>query len=504
MSKKRKFLLNGLVLTVVGLVMRAVALYLGAYISGVIGAEGIGLQSLIGTVYSLAVTLATSGVGLSVTRLVAASIGEGGADVKRILRGAFVYALVFGTLATVLLVIFAAPIGKYVLMDVRTVSALRILSLSLLPMALSCVISGYFIAVRRVVLNASVQIAGQILRIILTIILLVRFSGKGVETAVMALALGAVVTEIVCFLVALVEYLFDRRIHAISGHGGSKIKQVAKMALPLALSQYVRSLLLSLEHSLIPRRLTDRGNTREQALSSYGYLHGMALPIILFPMTPLGSFSGLLVPEFAESEGAGDNARMQRIASEAMSTTLIYAVMAAVFIFAFAEELGYVIYGTYEAGKYISLLSPVIPLMYLDHVTDSILKGVGEHVFSMWVNIADSFLSVILVYVLIPIFDISGYALVIIIMELFNFVLSFIRLKKRIPFKVKKSGGLLALASSMVAVFSASRIFNFSGSGATPLWLTMKIVFALSVFLALVIGATMIKSLKNEKLSCQK
>ena len=158
MSKKRKFLLNGLVLTVVGLVMRAVALYLGAYISGVIGAEGIGLQSLIGTVYSLAVTLATSGVGLSVTRLVAASIGEGSGDTRRILHGAFVYALAFGTLATVLLAIFAAPIGKYVLMDVRTVKALRILSLSLLPMALSCVISGYFIAVRRVALNASVQI----------------------------------------------------------------------------------------------------------------------------------------------------------------------------------------------------------------------------------------------------------------------------------------------------------------------------------------------------------
>ena len=501
MSKKRKFLLNGLVLTVVGLVMRAVALYLGAYISGVIGAEGIGLQSLIGTVYSLAVTLATSGVGLSVTRLVAASIGEGSGDTRRILHGAFVYALAFGTLATVLLAIFAAPIGKYVLMDVRTVKALRILSLSLLPMALSCVISGYFIAVRRVALNASVQIAGQILRIILTVTLLVRFSGKGVETAVMALALGAVVTEIMCFFVALAEYLVDRRVHGISGHGGCDTRRVAKMALPLALSQYVRSLLLSLEHSLIPRRLTDRGNTREEALSSYGYLHGMALPIILFPMTPLSSFSGLLVPEFAESEGAGDTGRMQRIATEAMSVTLIYAVMAAVFIFAFAEELGYVIYGTYEAGKYISLLAPVIPLMYLDHVTDSILKGVGEHVFSMWVNIADSFLSVILVYLLIPIFDISGYALVIVIMELFNFSLSFIRLRKRIPFKVKTLGGLLALVSSIVAVFIASRIFRFSGNGATPLWLTMKIVFALSIFLALVIGALVIKTLKNENKS---
>ena len=96
MSKRVRFFYNGLLLSAVGLVMRAVGLFLGAYISGVIGAEGIGLQSLIGTVYSFAVTLATSGVGLSVTRLVAASIGEGRADGERILRGAFMYAFLFG------------------------------------------------------------------------------------------------------------------------------------------------------------------------------------------------------------------------------------------------------------------------------------------------------------------------------------------------------------------------------------------------------------------------
>ena len=50
MSKRVRFFYNGLLLSAVGLVMRAVGLFLGAYISGVIGAEGIGLQSLIGTV----------------------------------------------------------------------------------------------------------------------------------------------------------------------------------------------------------------------------------------------------------------------------------------------------------------------------------------------------------------------------------------------------------------------------------------------------------------------
>jgi len=499
MSKRVKFFYNGLLLSAVGLAMRAVGLFLGAYISGAIGAEGVGLQSLIGTVYSFAVTLATSGVSLSVTRLVAASIGDGGGGGERLLRGAFLYAFLFGAGATLLLLLAAEPIGVFVLSDARVSGALRILSLSLLPIALSSVISGYFVAVRRVTLNAAVQVLGQILRIVLTVVLLVRFAGAGVEAAVMALAIGSSATELICFLVALLEYIIDRRIYRTVENKGYATADVARMALPLAFSQYVRSFLLSVEHSLIPRRLIERGNSREQALSSYGYLHGMALPIILFPMTPLGSFSGLLVPEFAESEGAGDRARMERIATEAISKTLGYAVMMAVFIFAFAEDLGYVIYGTYEAGHFIGFLAPVIPLMYLDHVTDSMLKGIGEHVYSMWVNIADSFLSVLLVYVLIPIFDISGYALVIIIMELFNFAMSFIRLKKRIAFKTRITSALLPLLASSVATIVSSRVFTFSGEAAKMSWLIMKLLFALSIFAAIISGVEIIRNVRKKE-----
>ena len=499
MSKRAKFFYNGLLLSAVGLAMRAVGLFLGAYISGVIGAEGVGLQSLIATVYSFAVTLATSGVSLSVTRLVAASIGEGGVGGERILRGAFIYAFLFGAGATLLLLLLAEPIGIYILSDTRVSGALRILSFSLLPIAISSVISGYFVAVRRVTLNAAVQVLGQILRIGMTIILLVRFAHEGVEAAVMALAVGSTVTELICFLVVLLEFLIDRRIYHTVENKGYATAEVARMALPIALSQYVRSFLLSVEHSLIPRRLIDRGNSREEALSSYGYLHGMALPIILFPMTPLGSFSGLLVPEFAESEGAGDRARMERIAAEAISKTLGYALMIAVFIFAFSEELGYVIYGTYEAGHFIGFLAPVIPLMYLDHVTDSMLKGIGEHVYSMWVNIADSFLSVLLVYLLIPVFDISGYALVIIIMELFNFIFSFLRLKRRVAFKTRITSALLPLFASTLATFIASRVFVFSGEAVAMPWLVMKLLFAFSIFVLIISGTKIVGSIREKK-----
>jgi hypothetical protein len=66
------------------------------------------------------------------------------------------------------------------------------------------------------------------------------------------------------------------------------------MAVPLALSAYVRSVLLNIEHILIPRKLRQRGESETEAYSHYGILHGMALPLILYPMSPLSSFSGLL------------------------------------------------------------------------------------------------------------------------------------------------------------------------------------------------------------------
>ena len=499
MSAKRKFIYNGIVLTLVGFAMRGVALFLGAYISSEIGAEGIGLQGLIATVYSFAVTFATSGVSLSVTRLVASSIGEGRGG-GRVMRGAFLYALCFGAVATAILFIFADLIGAVILSDVRIAVALRILSLSLLPIALSSVISGYFVAVRRVALNATVQISGQLMRIGLTVFLLGRIDGADIGASIRALALGATVTEMICFVIALMEYLFDKRLLQGQKEGGVGITEVSKMALPLAFSAYVRSFLLSVEHSLIPRRLVDRGNSRSEALASYGYLGGMALPIILFPMTPLSSFSGLLVPEFAESEASSDNARIRRMASGAIEKALVYAIIVAVFIFAFSEELGYVIYDTYAAGRYIGFLAPVIPLMYLDHVTDSMLKGIGEHVYSMWVNIADSFLSVFLVWVLIPIFDISGYAMVIIAMELFNFTLSYLRLRKRIRFAFNPLRAIvIPLIAAIISIIVAKSAFVFTGNSASAFWLIMQIIFGACICIAILLAMEISKSYREIK-----
>lgn len=484
MSERTRFFKSGVMLTLVSLAMRTVAMLFSAFISRNVGAEGVGLYTVIMTVYSFAVTFATSGISLTVTRLVASAIGEGRVErVGRVIRGAVLYSLAFGALSTLLLFFGADVIGRYILNDIRTVHSLKLLAFSLIPISLGSIISGYFVGVRRVGFNASAQVFSQFIKISVTVLLVIRFSSYGIERSVSALCLGITVTELIGFLIQSLEFGYDRIKHGKNvGARGTEISEIAKTALPLAFSAYVRSAFLTLEHILIPRRLRDGGESAKDAYSHYGLLHGMALPIVLYPMSPLSSFSGLLVPEFAADISRGGRARMNRIGSEAMNTTLTYSAICAVMLYFFAEELGYAVYGSYDAGKYITMLAPVVPIMYLDHVTDSMLKGIGEQVFSMWVNISDSILSILLVWFLIPRMGIGGYALVIIIMEVYNFALSYRRLKKHVKLSLTPIASLaLPLSAGSAAACITDALFRFGGSASPVIWLVMKMVFCLAL-----------------------
>ena len=202
-------------------------------------------------------------------------------------------------------------------------------------------------------------------------------------------------------------------------------------------------------------------------------------------MAAISSFAGLLVPKFAECSARADRARADRIGNEAVNTTLSFAAVCAVFLFVFSEELGYNVYDSYSAGYYIAMLAPVVPIMYLDHVTDAMLKGVGEQVYSMWVNISDSLISIVLVWTLIPRLGILGYAIAIIGMEAYNFTLSALRLRRHVSFKIDIFSSLaLPSALALISSLITRSIFSMNGSVTTPRWLVFKMLFSLAVFLA--------------------
>ena len=482
MNRKKQFFKNGILLTLVALSMRGVGLFSSSYITSIVGAEGVGLYTLIMTLYGFALTFAMSGISLAMTNLVAASIAKGARAVSSVVRAGVLYALCFGGAATAVLFLFAPFFGGTILSDARTVLPIRILALSLLPEALLSVLTGYFVGIRRVENNAVLQIIAQIFKLLLVIFFVGRVGGQGIAIACVALAVSVVLTDCAMLLVAIFQFLHSRR-GAAHGESREAISNVCRMAFPLAVSAYLRSALLTLEHILIPKRLRLFGQSAAASLASYGILHGMALPLVLYPMAPLTSFAGLLVPEFAEAGAAGDMRRCERMCEKTLRATLGYGIGVSAVLGLFSEEIGHLFYHSAEAGRYIAMLAPVVPIMYLDHATDQMLKGIGEQVASMWINITDSLLSVALVYFLLPIFGVPGYAAMIIGMELYNFLLSFRRLRRRICFRLSPIASIaIPLAAALVSVRACEHLFLMNGTATRLPWMLVKLVFFICVY----------------------
>ena len=76
-------------------------------------------------------------------------------------------------------------------------------------------------------------------------------------------------------------------------------KRMVRFCVPVALNDYLRSGLGTLEQFLIPHGLSRCGGSRTKALADYGTIHGMVFPILLLPNTVLFAVSDLLVPRLA-------------------------------------------------------------------------------------------------------------------------------------------------------------------------------------------------------------
>ena len=508
-----RFALNALSLIAVNLFMRTVGVAFNAYLAGRAGGEVMGLYTLLFGVYGLALTLGSGGINLGTTRMVADVLGEFCPEdhgqeqpavcrraIRRVMRKCLTYSLLCSTGAGLLMLVAAPWIGNVWLGDSRTVLSLRVLALTLPPIAVCACLGGYFTGVRRVVKTAAVGIGVQFLRIGLCAYLLTKWLPEGVEMTCLALVLGGALSEVCGLILTVLAYRIDRYRHLRGGaeglcpESGASIstRKLLGITVPVTMAACLRSGLLTLQHILIPRGLKQSGASWESALTSYGVLHSMALPVVLFPSAFISSFSGLLVPEVAESMARGDRERVARLAFRFVTPALIFSFGVAGIMGCFGRELGMAVYGSAEAGDYIRLLAPLIPIMYVDSTVDAFLKGMGEQVYSMNVNIIDAGVSVLLVWLLLPHMGLWGYVVAIYVTETLNTTLSLCRMLRmsRMPVRLWKQvfGPLLCAVGAATLCRVAGTVAGLSLSGVTGLILWVCLCGMLYLLLCLATG----------------
>ncbi len=415
-------------LTFTMLLLRTAGVFFSSRLALRAGASVMGLYSQIMTVYAFAVTAASAGVNLGSLRVISESYGSNRcSDIRLALRECVSYCIKSGMIISILLFTLAPFFGGVILGDSRTVSSLRILALALPFIALSNAFHGYFNGVNKIYKSAAVNLIEQFIRISMTLGALTVIKTTDTETICKSLVFCNAFSEAFSCLILFILYLFDRRrFPTVKGSGRVLRKRFVGITLPFACSALIRSGLTTAEHIFIPIGMRQNGADTEAALAGYGIVAGMVMPVLLYPMSLLSAFASVSVSELSARASAGeDKGLLRRTISKGIGLSLTYAIGAAAIIRYFASSLGSTLYGNAQSGELIRIMSPLILFMYLDHISDGMLKGLDKQNYVMKVNIIDAALSVVFAVILIPRFGLYGFVASVYLCEIMNCTFSF-------------------------------------------------------------------------------
>lgn len=431
-QKSKLFLINGAILTSTSLLMKFAALIFNIYISNQIGSEAVGVFSLVMAVYLFFITVATSGLNIAVTVIVSEkfALNKNQQAIKAI-RTCIFFSLLLGIAAGGLILLFSNFITSKCLHNMVSSRPLFYIAIGLPFIAMSSCISSYFATIRKAYKNAISQVFEFTIKMFATIILLKINISNGVEAICISLILADVISEICSFTLIFILYIIDIKLKKLEDirSFGQRIN-ILKIAFPVAVTSYIRSGLSTLKQLIIPTQLEKSGISCSRALSQYGMINGMVLPVITFPTVFTDSYSMLLIPEFSTYVAQKNYKAINYIANKIFKITCAFTMCICSIFFIFSNDLGLAIYNNIEIGYYFKIFTPFIFFMYMDHIIDCILKGLNKQFGVMCCNILDLSITTCFIYFLLPVLGIKGYVLSIFFSEVLNFSISLFQLFK--------------------------------------------------------------------------
>ncbi len=417
---------GAVLLMLANLLLRLVSMSFQVYLSARIGAAGIGLLQLILTVSALSFTVGSAGVRTCAMYLSAEERGRGRPEgIHAVLSGCFRYSLLFGCAVSVCLWQCAPWLAREWMGNMAAVAALRLTALFLPLRCLNGVLTGYFTAAGRIRDLVAAEFAEQGCAMAVTFLLLTGWAGADTGRACTAVTAGNCAAVVLSLLILMC--LRHRSLPPRRGDRRPPYGRILRIALPLGLTDTLRSGLNTAENLIIPRRLALLTGAAG-AMAAYGTIQGMVFPVLMFPSAILFSLAELLVPEFSRCAAAGSRQRVQYLARQGLRVSLLFGLAAGGVIYAGAGALGELLYGDPAVGVHLRQYAVFVPMLYTDAIVDAMCKGLGQQSANARYNAFTSFLDVVLLWVLLPKRGLGGYYAAFAVSHLVNFALSLRRL----------------------------------------------------------------------------
>ena len=447
MNQKHTILQGAMILTVVGFISRIIGFFYRIFLSHTIGAEGVGIYQLIFPVYTMALSFTAYGIQTAVSQNVS---GKMALNDKAGARDIFLAGLLLTSAGTTFVSFFlyreAAWISAFFLKESRCEPLIRLLSFALPFAGIHSCIGGYYFGLKKTNIPAIAQLIEQAVRGSVSYLVYLIFLEKGLEPTPVIAVTGLVFEEIVSalFCVSASAFHFAKlQAGALAPVLNLPFRGLLNISLPLTANRVLINLLQSVEAVCIPLRLQLSGLAVSSALSVYGVLTGMSLPLVLFPSAITTAISVMLLPTVSEAQASGSPEKITKTVEGTVKYSLILGILCTGVFLCFGERMGEILFNNSLAGKFILILAWICPFLYLGTTLTSILNGIGKAMTTFWQNTFSLLIRILFVWFAIPRFGITGYLWGLLASQLLSAALALFVLSRCVSFHFDTFGWIL-------------------------------------------------------------
>lgn len=386
---KDKFLRGAMILTLAGLMVKVIGSVNRILLSQLLGGEGIGLYQMAYPVYLLLLAISSAGIPIAISIIVAGYLAKNDyTSVRRVFRVSWRLMAGVGLFLALLLAWGAAwLVNTGIIKDPRAYYALLALTPAVFFSTVLASFRGFFQGHQLMTPPAISQIIEQFVRVLTMVILAYALLPYGLDFAAAGAAFGTVPGSLTGLIVLgffyyRYKFLWQKEDPACClsepVSTWNLVKKLLLLALPVSCANILVPVTSSIDVLLVPKYLMASGFSMRQATTLFGYLAGMAQPLILMATIPTMSLATSLVPAISEACALNQQHLVAEKAFKAIKLCCILTVPAALGMSVLAEGISFLLYGTEKAAVAIMHSGPAICFLGIQQITTGVLQGIGH------------------------------------------------------------------------------------------------------------------------------
>lgn len=371
--------------------------------------EGMAVYNTAFSVYIMFLAFVVSGIPTAVSKAVAQSDERGA---FRITDCAEKVLLVLGTAASAALY-FGAPFFALAMKEENAVLAIRLVSPSILLVALGTGCKSFFHGSSSMNVPAVSQVAEAAVKLAAGYILAVMMLGMGRAAAAAGAIAGVTVGELVATGILAVGYILARRkikVRATRSERRESLRELLSVAVPLLLAEAALNAVSVTDTSVLRTRLLASGLSADEARFLYGAFSGYAMTVFNLPVGILGTIGISLLPAVASAAADGNTVRAQAQLRKGMEMTLFISVPSAVMLWLMPDEILRLLFRNTSSALMLRYMAPCVVTVSIVQLLSAVIQACGRVVLPSVTDIFGLLIKIAIMWQLcaMPGFNIYG------------------------------------------------------------------------------------------------